>query len=230
MQPPGQAQPSCHHSRGTSVLPSLILRLEQLPIPSATAAQSGPHEDPPATIDVDAPRVVDVAVDEDVAELTDTRTAPHGIGTARQVLKMPAPQSRPPTPEVASGGSDLSRWSVAIASAFDGCFLVDTEGILLSISVAAVALLGVGDAAVVGRHLLELLRLVDFETGAEAPDYATRIPALVVLDGPGLARSMMRLRHDSGAVVTLDSSAAPIHDSGGQLLGSVTFLAPIPAR
>jgi PAS domain-containing protein len=211
-------------------LPSLILRLEQLPIPPAAVTQSGPKDDPPVRIDVDAPHVVDVAVDDDVPELTDTRTAPHGIGTARQVLKLPTAQTRAATVDVASGASDLSRWSAAIAAAFDGCFLVDTEGILLSISVAAVALLGVGDAAVVGRHLLGLLRLVDFETGAEAPDYATRIPALVVLDGPGLARSMMRLRHETGAVVTLDSSSAPIHDSGGQLLGSVTFLAPIPAR
>jgi hypothetical protein len=30
--------------------------------------------------------------------------------------------------------------------------------------------------------------------------------------------------------VTLDTSSAPIHDASGQLVGSVTFIAPIPAR
>jgi hypothetical protein len=75
-----------------------------------------------------------------------------------------------------------------------------------------------------------VINLVDLETGAAHPEYAPRITPLVVLDGPGLSRSLMRVRHEDGAVVTLDTSSAPIHDVNGHLLGSVTFTAPIQSR
>lgn len=153
----------------------------------------------------------------------DTRTAVHGIGTARRIVDV-AGQERLNT------ATSLSRWSAAVAAAHDACFVLDSNGLVIGISVAGVELLGCGDAAIIGRHLLDVINLVDLESGASRPEYAPRIPPLVVLDGPGLARSITRVRHEDDAIVTLDTSSAPIHDVAGQLVGSVTFIAPIPAR
>ena len=133
-------------------------------------------------------------------------------------------------PERTGTSTPLARWSAAVASAHDACFVLDLNGVLISISIAAIDLLGSGDAPIIGRHILEVIKLVDLESGAPNPDYAPRITALVVLNGPGLARSLMRVRHDDGTVVTLDTSSAPIHDVDAHLIGSVNFLAPIPAR
>jgi PAS domain S-box-containing protein len=133
-------------------------------------------------------------------------------------------------PERLTVATPLTRWSAAVAAAHDACFVVDSNGIVISISVAAVELFGCGDAAIIGRHILDVVQLVDLETGAADPDYASRITALAVLDQPGLARSLMRVRHADGSLVTLDSSSAPVHDVTGYPLGSVTFLAPIRTR
>jgi PAS domain S-box-containing protein len=129
-----------------------------------------------------------------------------------------------------SSATPLSRWSAAVAAAHDACFVLDQNGVVISISVAAVELLGCGDAAVIGRHILDVINLVDLETGAPNPEYAPRITPLVVLEGPGLGRSLLRVRHGDGTAVTLDTASAPIHDVSAHLLGSVSFLAPIPTR
>jgi PAS domain S-box-containing protein len=124
----------------------------------------------------------------------------------------------------------LSRWSAAVAAAHDGCFVLDASGAVVSVSVAAVELLGSGDVTIIGRHILDVITLVDLESGAANPEYAPRITPLVALESPGLARSLMRVRHQDASVVTLDTSSAPIHDVTGNLLGSMTFVSPIPAR
>jgi PAS domain-containing protein len=123
----------------------------------------------------------------------------------------------------------LNRWSAAVAASYDACFVIDTNGIVISASVDAAELLGVADGMVIGRHILDVVTLVDLESGAPNPDYAPRITPLVVLEAPGLARSIMRVRRQDRSIATLDTSSAPIHDSHGDLLGSVTFLGRIPA-
>jgi PAS domain S-box-containing protein len=130
-------------------------------------------------------------------------------------------------PERMTTATPLSRWSAAVAAAHDACFVLDLNGLVISISVAAVSQLGCGDAAVIGQHITAVIKLVDLETGAPHPEYASRIPPLAVLNGPGLGRSLIRVRHDNGEVVTLDTSSAPIHDVNGYLLGSVSFVTPI---
>jgi PAS domain S-box-containing protein len=158
---------------------------------------------------------------------------------------VPTSPPAPAAPESANGGrrpanatsqerittaTPLSRWSAAVAAAHDACFVLDLNGLVISISVAGVSLLGCGDAAVIGRHIVEVINLIDLETGAPHPDYATRIPPLAVLNGPGLSRSLIRVRHENGEVATLDTSSAPIHDVNGYLLGSVSFVTPIQSR
>lgn len=197
------------------VLPSLILRLEHL---GAVSAPPEPAvEDAPGR-SADAEPVSPPPASPQSVEPID----PYQPPPTRRVVDVAGP-------ERLSTATPLSRWSAAVAAAHDACFVLDLNGVVISISVAAVELLGCGDLAVIGRHALEVLNLVDLESGAPHPEYAPRITALSVLDSPGLGRSLMRVRHAGGAIVTLDASSAPIHDVNGHLLGSVTFLAPIPA-
>jgi PAS domain S-box-containing protein len=132
-------------------------------------------------------------------------------------LGRPAPT---PTP--------LARWSGVVATAHDPCLLLDLHGSIVSLSAAAGELLGCGIEAVAGRPLLALIDLVDFDTGASAPDYAQRVAPLAVLqDGVGLVRSLLRVRHADGTVRTVDAAGSPLHDADGQRIGSVTLLASL---
>jgi PAS domain-containing protein len=124
--------------------------------------------------------------------------------------------------------SPLARWIATVAAAHDACLVLDPDAQIASISAAAAELLGCGDTAVVGRALLDVIELVDFETGGSRPDYAPRIaPVAVLAAGSGLMRSLIRLRRSDGGRLTIDASAAPIHDARGETVGSFTFLAPV---
>jgi PAS domain S-box-containing protein len=127
-----------------------------------------------------------------------------------------------------AASTPLARWSAAVAAAHDPCLLVDAEGQVLSLSASAADLLGCSDAGVIGRRLTDVIDLVDFETGASAPDYASRIAPLAVLgNGTGLMRSLLRVRHGDGSRVTIDASSAPLHDVRGDVIGSLTFCAAV---
>ena len=129
--------------------------------------------------------------------------------------------ARTPAPPTAT---PLARWSATVADAHDACLVLDAHGRVLSLSQSAGQLLGCGTVGMVGRPLLSVAEMVDFDTGAPAPDYAPRVAPLTVLaEGTGLARSMLRVRHLDGAVLTLDAAATPLHDGQGRLIGSLTF-------
>lgn len=201
-------------------MPSLILRLE--PLREATAA----HEHERAQV-----RAADAPPEESSQAGT-----PNGAGGVAEAPTMPTPEELVTRrfvdvagPERLTVATPLTRWSAAVAAAHDPCFVVDANGILISISVAAVELLGCAEVTIIGRHILDILELVDLDSGAADPDYASRITPLAVLDHPGLSRSLLRVRHGDGSLVTLDTSSAPVHDVTGYPLGSVTFLAPIRA-
>lgn len=122
----------------------------------------------------------------------------------------------------------LGRWSASVAAAHDPAMVLDAEGQVLSISASAAELLGCSDAGVIGRRLLDVIQLVDFETGAPQPDYASRIaPIAVLTTGNGLTRSLVRVAHSDASRVTIDVSAAPLHDVRGQVIGSIAFLAAV---
>jgi len=155
-------------------------------------------------------------------------------GSESGIAPLPTPDSPAPRrvvdvagPERLSVATPLTRWAAAVAAAHDACIVIDSNGILISVSVAAAELLGCGEATIIGRHILDILHLVDLDTGAPEPDYAERITPLAVLDNPGLSRSLIRVRHADGVLVTLDTSSAAVRDITGYTLGSVTFLAPI---
>lgn len=129
--------------------------------------------------------------------------------------------------EGATATTALGRWSAAVAAAHDACLVLDPDGAVVSISPAATELLGCGDGAVIGRQLLDVIDVVDLETGESKPDYASRITPLASLHGPGLVRSLLRVRHQDDTLVTVDTASSPIHDVSAAVVGSVTFLAPI---
>jgi PAS domain S-box-containing protein len=121
----------------------------------------------------------------------------------------------------------LARWIAAVAAAHDACLVLDGEGQVLSMSVPAAELFGAADSSVVGRKLLDVVQVVDFDNGGAA-DYAERIaPVAVLNNGSGLMRSLMRVRLRDGSRVMLDTCSAPVHDSAGATVGSLTFLAPV---
>lgn len=127
----------------------------------------------------------------------------------------------------AVASTPLARWISAVAGAHEPCFVLDGDGQVLSLSAGAAELLGCADPGAVGRRLLDVVEVVDFDYGGAA-DYATRIAPLAVLTrGSGLMRSLMRVRQRDGVRVTLDTSSAPIHDADGATVGSCTFLAPV---
>jgi PAS domain S-box-containing protein len=141
---------------------------------------------------------------------------------ARHVVDL-GERSRPP-----AASTPLARWSASVAAAHDPCLVLDAQGQVLSLSASAAELLGCSDAGVIGRPLVEVIELVDFETGTAAPDYATRIaPVAVLATGNGLMRSLLRVRHRDGSRLTIDASSAPLHDVQGEIIGSLTFLAAV---
>lgn len=160
----------------------------------------------------------------------------NGVAPPSAPAAAPADAAAPPPHVVDLGdprrapaaSTPLSRWSAAVAGAHDPCLVLDAQGQVLSISTSAAALLGCSDAGVIGRSLKDVVDFVDFDTGASRPDYASRVAPLAVLTGgPGLMRSLLRVRHHDGSRVTIDAAAAPLHDGAGGVMGSMAFLSPI---
>jgi len=121
----------------------------------------------------------------------------------------------------------LARWIATVAAAHDACLVLDPHAQVLSMSVSAAELLGCTEG-VIGRRLLDVVEVVDFDTGRAAPDYAQRIaPIAVLTTGTGLMRSLMRIRQRDGMSVTVDTASAPIHDATGTTVGSFTFFAQV---
>jgi PAS domain S-box-containing protein len=119
----------------------------------------------------------------------------------------------------------LAHWQAAVEDASDACLVLDANGAVVSVSTAAVEALGCANDMVRGRKLLDVIDVVDLDTGASHPDYAVRITPLATLGGRGLMRSLMRLRRPDGTLTTLDSTSAPLHDADGETIGSVSFFA-----
>lgn len=127
-----------------------------------------------------------------------------------------------------AGPAPLARWVATVAAAHDPCLVLDIDGRVLSVSSSAADVLGCSDVAVIGRPLLDVIDLVDFETGGSQPDYAARIAPLAVLaPNHGLMRSLLRVRRHGNVGRTVDVSSAPLHDANGQTVGSFTFLASV---
>lgn len=150
----------------------------------------------------------------------------------------------PPDPPVATAQADapigppahslppgtptsLAHWAATIAAAHDACLLVDSRGSVVSVSVSGATALGCVAADAVGHPLLDVIKLVDFETGDSHPDYAPRIPPLGALKFVTLVRGLLRVRQPDDRLVTLDAVAAPLRDEAGEVVGSIAFLSAV---
>jgi PAS domain S-box-containing protein len=154
--------------------------------------------------------------------VTSTTPGQRGSTQARHIVDL-GDHGRPP-----AASTPLARWIATAAAAHDPCLVLDPEGQILSVSTRGAELLGCSDVAIIGRQLLDVIELVDFETGGARPDYAARIAPIAVLSpGHGLMRSLLRVRQSDGTRQTVDASAAPIHDAHGETVGSFTFMAPV---
>jgi PAS domain-containing protein len=131
----------------------------------------------------------------------------------------------------AGASTPLSTWMATVAGAHDACLLLDDAGRVLAMSAAAAQMLGCADGGVIGRRLLDVVDVVDFDSGTSGPDYATRIAPVGVLGaGGGLMRSLMRVRQRDGGRATIDVAAAPLHDDASRVVGSLSFLAAVGSR
>jgi PAS domain-containing protein len=144
-----------------------------------------------------------------------------------RLAQLPVDTAAVPTPRLTGAPSALAGWTASVSAAHDPCLVLDPYGALAAISVPAADLLGCTGSSVLGRSLLDVVRLVDFEDGDPHPEYARRIPSLAVLSSRGLMRGLLRVEHVDGQRLTLDAVAGAIHDAGSAVVGSVTFLSLI---
>jgi PAS domain-containing protein len=123
-------------------------------------------------------------------------------------------------------GDAVADWAGLAGRSADLVVVLDVGGRVCAVSSAAAELVGDPDPAnTVGRHLLDVLDLVDFNPmPGDASMYADRIPPLLALASNALSRGLLRIR-TAGRTETLDAIAAPLHDSSGALVGAVAFLA-----
>lgn len=143
--------------------------------------------------------------------LTRLRPAPPSEAAPAPAAPAAPPQRLDLDAAAATGG-----WPAAVRAAAETCLLLDGDGRVVAASVAASSVLG-GSAAS-GVRFSELVRLVDFTSGA-APEIEPErsMPPLRALTTGGLARGLMRLRVADGSLVTYDVVAVPLRGQPGVL-------------
>jgi PAS domain-containing protein len=123
----------------------------------------------------------------------------------------------------------LAAWVAVASASCDACLVLDEHGRVAGCSERAAELLGEPRDGMRGRALLDdIIDVIDFSAQARpGHHYALRIPPLLALASEMPARGLLRVRHGDGRHVTLDAVSAPVHAPGGQLAGSVSFLAAV---
>jgi PAS domain S-box-containing protein len=163
------------------------------------------------------------SLDDDLT--TDPEPDPEPNVVTQRLVDITDAATATATAASSAGTHPLALWQAAAEAASDACLVLDAGGAVVSLSPAALDVLGIGDAGVRGRRLLDVIDVVDFDSAASNPDYAARITPLATLNGRGLMRSLMRLRQPDGTLTTLDSTSAPLHDADGTTIGSISFFA-----
>lgn len=122
----------------------------------------------------------------------------------------------------------LEAWHRAVAEAEDPCLLLDAEGMIASVSMPCVQLLGAyAPEQLLGRGMLDDLDLVDFTATPQPllPLQLARIPPLLALSSGTLARGLLRIRAGTDIRI-LDAVATPLRGQG-EVVGSLTFFHPV---
>jgi len=132
------------------------------------------------------------------------------------------------TEPLAASRGELERWAVAVGSAQDPCLLLDGDGAVVAASEPCLALFGSSGMQVVGRRLVDVVRLLDFTAASgELTEWELdKIPPLLALSSGGLARGLLRVPTRDGATWTIDVIAAPLRD-GDAVVASLSFLSVV---
>jgi len=173
----------------------------------------------------DAPRLIIPLVRIDPAE----RTSDDAGRPTNDTPPQPAERVVDQGTGIAARPSEVAlAWARLSAGSADLVMTLDAGGRVLAMSPSAAELIvGPGRERVTGRHLLDVLDLVDFNpTPGDASMYADRIPPLLAVASNTLSRGLLRVRA-GGRTVTLDAVAAPLHDASGALVATVCFLSSL---
>jgi hypothetical protein len=128
----------------------------------------------------------------------------------------------------ASFGSTIDLWDFAVRQANEACLVLDNSFTVVAASPGCAGLLSVVAADAVGRRLLDVLPLLDFNTaGGRLPkSEVDKIPPLAAISTGMLARGLLRVPGPDNVPTTVDAISVPLRDPDG-VAGSLTFFAPV---
>jgi diguanylate cyclase (GGDEF)-like protein/PAS domain S-box-containing protein len=122
---------------------------------------------------------------------------------------------------------EKERAEVTLASIADAVLATNTDGMVEFANPQAVQLLGVDRCEVVGRHVGEVVRLVEARTKLPLRRSAE---ALGAEGSAALGHVQLEILRRGGDTVPVEYSAAPIRDRTGRVTGSVVVLRDVSQR
>ncbi len=122
---------------------------------------------------------------------------------------------------------EKERAQITLASIADAVLATNTDGVVEFANAQAVQLLGVDRREVVGRHVGEVVRLVEARTKLPLPRSAD---ALAPDEVSAVGHAQLEILRRGGDTVPVEYSAAPIRDRLGRVTGSVVVLRDVSQR
>jgi len=124
--------------------------------------------------------------------------------------------------------SSLDLWEYTVRHAQEACLVLDVSATVVAASPGCGGLFSINPTDAVGRRLVDVLRLLDFNAVAgKLPEWEVdKIPPLLAISTAGLARGLLRIPGADGATDTVDAISVPLRD-GPRVVGSLTFFAPV---
>jgi len=122
--------------------------------------------------------------------------------------------------------STIDLWDFAVRQANEACLVLDVDFIVVAASPGCAGLLNVAPAEAVGRRLVDVIRLLDFNTtsGRLPESEVEKIPPLAAISTGMLARGLLRIPGPDNVPAMADAVSVPLRDPGG-VAGSLTFFA-----
>jgi hypothetical protein len=120
--------------------------------------------------------------------------------------------------------SSLDLWEYTVRHAHEACLVLDVNANVVAASAGCDELFSVDPADAVGRRLVDVLRLLDFNAVAgKLPEREVdKIPPMVAISTASLARALLRISGADGSADTVDAVSVPLRD-GDRVVGSLTF-------
>jgi PAS domain-containing protein len=159
----------------------------------------------------------------------ESAAAPKGTKDSMSYLLIPLVQR--PSAELAPLRETLRAWVTVVTSSADACIVLDREGRVAGLSASAAALVSEEPVSIVGRRLVgDVFLVVDFSSAAEPIGEHAVVPPTQAIESGVLSRGLMRLRRTDSVTVTIDAVSAPLHETSGDVIGSLTFFSSLAAH